>query len=368
MNSILMIFSLFLPFASALTESTVYVRPIQTVTLYTQPGWEYSNYHKADLDKTLPANVSPAGWPNSTDNLKVIDTKKVSGQTYYKVQFQNNSGETAVGWLNSNLTLQGSSIKPNCPTKPKTSIYADLVSSISDVAQKNIAMSYSPPPLTAAFEADGANKNCHKYIQPDGTYGPSGMLLAKELNGNGKASLSDHGDKIPDVFLNPEFNDFKNLCPNFENFHNAQKIGFWVWIFTALAWDEGKCISNVTAEGTNTLAVSDFQLPEAWDPHRKYRGPGCDAKESRMQARTLMGTPNGNRLMANPKNAIPCAVQIMAGVVCGWYGPDSSGTRCNQEKRAYTFFDSSQSYWQKIRANDSKLKDMIQQFPDCKKR
>lgn len=368
MKSILVLSTcLFLSVAKAENPTKILVRPIQPVTLYSQPGWEYSNYHKAEVNKKLPKDVTAVAWPDQTTQMEVLWTEKKGTSTYYLVSYSNGSGKDYRGWINSDLTLQGSSTKAICPTKPK-GILASLQDTVSDFSQSLVNLSYSPPPLTADFEADGAGANCHAYIKPDGTYGPSGKLLLKELGGNGKASLSDHGDVIPDVFLNPEFKDFNNLCPNFDTFHKSQKLSFWVWLFTAIAWDEGKCIPNVTADGTNTLAVSDFQLPENWNPHRKYRGPGCNATEPRTPSRTLKGSNTGNKLMANPKNAIPCAVQIMAGTICGWYAPESSGIRCNQEKRADIFAGSSQSYWQKIRANDDKLKDMISQFPDCKKR
>lgn len=365
---ILVYLSLFISFAS--NAGDLYVTPIQPVTLYSDYGWDYDSYHAAELKNKLPKNLIPVAWPDTTHRLKVLGTKTKNGSTYYQVSFAEGDercdpekGKSC--WLNVDLTVQGAGVKPHCPPKPKNSIFTTLTDFVSEVI---ISTTHTPSPLTADFEADGANKNCHAYIKPDGSYGPRGKLLLKELSGKGKASLDDFGDAIPDVFLNPEFKDMNEICPNFSEFRDAQKYNFWIWSFAALAWDEGKCIENVTAEGTNTLAVSDFQLPENWDPHRKYRGPGCNATEPRMSSRTLKGRRSGSKLMANPKNAIPCAVQIMAGVICGWYAPKSSGIRCNQEVRDPALLGSSQSYWQKIKTNDSKLKEMISQFPDCKKR
>ncbi|MCH2534612.1 MAG: hypothetical protein MK008_09255 [Bdellovibrionales bacterium] len=318
-------------------------------TLYSEPGYDYSTYvtKKRNGHKNLPSRK----WATPGMHLQLIESKVTEdGQMYAHVQDTDNPKNK--GWLKYNhLYYYENGIRVQCDpnTKNQTKTIAEIIAHI----EKN---EYKSPPLTNSFSALGAD--CSDYIDDNGNYGDRGKLLAKEILGEGRST--DRWE-----YFKQGSRNLSSVCPNFNNLNDEEKLNFWIWTFAAIAWDEGKCISNIArSDATNGLAVSDFQLPENWKSGRSWRGPGCNAN-GRAPAVNIRRRRYGNFLMANPSNSIPCAVEIMSGSLCGFYSYKKWPLTCDPVEKTKGF-TGKHIYWEKMKHNDAKFVKMIKEFPLCK--
>ncbi len=86
----------------------------------------------------------------------------------------------------------------------------------------------SPTPLNQKYIplAEDYNKSCHNFIKPDGTLGPFGEAIVKEL---------DRPEYMGLFFDHPQIS---NDCPNYAGFTKAQKQNYIINFFTHLSWLE----------------------------------------------------------------------------------------------------------------------------------
>ena len=187
--------------------------------------------------------------------------------------------------------------------------------------------------------------------------------MAKEILGQGKSSNRWA------YFRSNNIDQMGKICPNFSRLTDQQKLKFWVWTFAAIAWDEGKCISNIARlDATNGVAAGDFQLPENWKDGRSWRGPGCDATEEKVQGVNAKRRPIGRFLMANEMNSIPCGVEIMGGAICGFYSTRRWPLRCEESEgyKGKALFGH-HLYWEKLRQpSHGKVLSMVKEYPLCR--
>ena len=197
-------------------------------------------------------------------------------------------------------------------------------------------------------------KDCIQFIKPDGTYGPWGNSIIETI-----AKLPK--DEVEKSFYSNDIPDMDFICPKFKKFGSTVKLKFWVWTFSAIAWQESSCNPRVIGSGQRTRAIGLLQLEES-RILRKSRGSNCNV-------------PSVN----DPKNNLACGVEILHQQLLG---PQSSyfGGLATGE----LFWKS--TYWRHLRLKDNgqpqqelltqkiqeqelpkntSIKELIMRFPYC---
>ncbi|MCJ8278318.1 MAG: hypothetical protein MJK18_15880 [Bdellovibrionales bacterium] len=214
---------------------------------------------------------------------------------------------------------------------------------------------YRSPAPTDSFRvwngSGQSHQHCSRYIRQDGTYGPQGQMLIREITGHG------HSSDRSSVFLgSTNIANIENVCRNYYGLNRDQRINFWVWAFMSISWVESKCFhpnQNIRPDDPNGISAGEFQLEEIWKEEageneqgetlyagRYWRGRGCNAIQPRVDG----------LLMMNPDNNIPCAVQIMGTTVRngGLYHPNQ--------------------FWASMRRSDmgGAIINRMREFPACR--
>lgn len=186
------------------------------------------------------------------------------------------------------------------------------------------------PPLDASFSGRGAD--CSAFISSNGSLGPLGQTIADSIVARGPNSplLADN---------RPGMSDGIRACPKWRQLSQQDRIHFWVWTFTAIAWDESTCMPNArNANATNGVAVGLMQLDEQLSA-RSWRGPNCRS-----------------RSVAGATQNVLCSLDIMEELMKGRQGVYKTNGH----------LWGSNSYWQKLRARDGgNIGRMVKTFTPC---
>jgi hypothetical protein len=182
------------------------------------------------------------------------------------------------------------------------------------------------------FDAKGAN--CNAFIQPNGTYGPHGRVIANGFKENPhlRNLLNDHAATARGI---------PTLCPRFAQLNQEERVKFWVWTFAAIAWDESTCKPSARAQGYTTTAIGLLQM-EMPKKNRAWRGGLCKAPS-----------------VSGPRENLLCGMEIMSAHFDG----DYSGKNCKGENARGLILNC--SYWQKLRSISSPVANLIRLYPAC---
>lgn len=193
----------------------------------------------------------------------------------------------------------------------------------------------------------GADSACQEgYLsRKGGKYGTRGKILIEEI-------LSS---PMKDYFMG-SVTGLDKVCPKFKDFNADQKLNFWVAFFAHLGDFESDCRHWLYVSCTNGKCGGDFQMPVAtshrtWripkEFKKEYKGKGCNGST---------GNGQGGHWVTGQRNNISCAVQIMAGQMCGFY-------KTNYGHCAGKTSPLGRGYWQPI--NEGRLNSRLKAFPLC---
>lgn len=199
-----------------------------------------------------------------------------------------------------------------------------------------------------------------QYFTKDGRLGLKGRLLEQELTGHGRSTPMKH------LFFRNTFPGMENICPKFNKFTDQQKLNFWIWYFTAMAATESECGRNeYNPNDPQGTSAGELQLPERLSS-RKWRGVqsgagGCDARPPKVRPSSYRYKHPPALYMGQLENNLSCGVEILAGVLCGFY--KNPIERCNSStNKPY-----GNGFWKQIRTgiNGKIIKD-VKRLPICK--
>lgn len=326
-------------------------------TLYSKPGYNYSRYvtEQKSGSKTLPDKK----WVTPGMHLNLLEVKKAKDGKMY-AYMQDNENKNNKGWLEyTHLHYFENGVRIQCD--PSVNQIKTIEEIIAHIENKE----YKSPKLTKV-QSIKLGRKCYDFIDKRGNYGKRGKLLAREILGKGRSTNRWE-------YFKQSTSSILSFCPKFDNFNDEEKLNFWIWTFAAISQTEGTCKENVsTPNATHGLAVSDFQLPEEWKGGRSWRGPGCEASGKAPSYNDTGKIFNGNFLMANPHNSIPCAVEIMSGSLCGFYSYKKWPLSCDPVKNTKGLTGKHQ-YWERLRKSEEDLDEeektivnMVKEFPLCK--
>jgi hypothetical protein len=187
----------------------------------------------------------------------------------------------------------------------------------------------------------GFAANCSSFIKSDGTYGPWGQTVIKEIM-NSKAN-----GKTSDFLANWDMTNAKAklACPNFNHFSDAQKRHYWVYAIAALSMEEASCKPNISDPvGGNAFghAVGLMQIEEIALYRRGrdivYGGQFCSG--------------------AHPKETglnLRCGIRMVDDVVRLGHGPYEIQTASHIYENYYSSF----------RKSGTLARNLISQYGDC---
>jgi len=215
---------------------------------------------------------------------------------------------------------------------------------------------YRVPPLNANYRAitlptdKNINDRCRDgFIRDDGTYGPYGEMIKKEITGQGKSEAR------PEMFFDEAPAHIEDVCRDFKNFDADTKLNFWIYVMAAVSNNESGCDSkirnNKAGPRGDGIAVGLFQTPALEGGKTPdWRGNGCKKPPP----------------YDSPESQVACAMEITSDLL--------DGNLCGLKKSQYTCFDDD-SYWATMRPNNkeqgAKLKNgtdsisIIKGFPAC---
>lgn len=194
-----------------------------------------------------------------------------------------------------------------------------------------------------------ADNRCQEaYLsQRGGKYGPRAQMLIEEILAS----------PMRQYFFD-NVRGLEKVCPRFNSMNQEQKLNFWVALFTHLGDFESDCRDWLYNSCTGGRCGGDFQVPAVasrrhWRVPREYRsayrGKGCQAN---------YGSGQGGHWVTGQRNNIACAVQIMAGQLCGFYTKKGAGSSCGGLTSPFA-----RGYWQPI--NEGKVKARLKEFSLC---
>lgn len=213
----------------------------------------------------------------------------------------------------------------------------------------------------------------NQYFKSDGTLGTKGKILKREFTGerNSKSFSMKH------MFFRNSFPNMDKLCPKFDSFNDDEKLNFWIWYMASVARTESNCgryeYNPCDPDG---VSIGDLQLPDAWS-NREWRGTvsgagGCNAQPpaAKPNGPNKVKCPDGKThtakatYMVREENNLPCGVEILAGVLCGFY--KKAGTKCGTTTQA----PYGHGFWAKLLSRNKPLSGdivfNIRKFPLCK--
>jgi hypothetical protein len=204
----------------------------------------------------------------------------------------------------------------NCATLP-----AKKLASVGELGKNR-------PRLSRDFYANGAN--CEGFIQRDGTYGEWGRIIQRGFEDDEEIKAALVSEKAA------KNKSLLKICPNFEALDESDRIRFWVWSMASIAWKESTCRNTgpVRCSRSNCIGLMQLNEPRSM---RYWRGSACAVAS-----------------VAQPRNNLLCAMDIMRGQFEGEYGKPGGL--------------SPYSYWQELRkSGKSPIKSRMMNFPGCRK-
>lgn len=171
-------------------------------------------------------------------------------------------------------------------------------------------------------------KTCESFIKPDGSYGPLGQKVLKEM-APWKAFQQDWSSSARAA----------EACPNYNSFNAAERRHFWVYAFAAMEAEESGCNQNAGADAwlnPNGVAAGGAQIEE-------------DAALRRGRDKAYGGRFCGGGNPYEPNQNIRCAVRMLEDVADNGEGPFS---RQNQ-------------YWSSYKYPRMYAKALISQYKAC---
>lgn len=202
-----------------------------------------------------------------------------------------------------------------------------------------------------------------QYFKADGTLGKKGLLLRRELaNESGARSTP-----MKHLFFRNKFPNLNQVCPRFSSFTDDQKLNFWIWYLASIAEVESDCGRNAyNPDSPDGVSAGELQMPEAWKL-RSWRGlnpygpegGGCNATGSAIVPPSYNYKNPPELLLAEPNNNLSCAVEVLAGVLCGFYAND--GISCLEETQEL----SGHGFWYQMQNLDSDAIQYVRSFPLC---
>lgn len=227
------------------------------------------------------------------------------------------------------------------------------------------------------YSGDFVGKYCvgpNEYFTHDGGLGKKGKILKKELLGNGRSTPMKH------LLFRNRFPEMSALCPKFDSFNDKEKLNFWIFYLTATARVESLCGRHeYLCDDPMGSSVGDLQLPESYKISRWWRGiyggaGGCEASPPPEAPKVVLSLlkeeckTEGNdfgkniepMLMAQTQNNLACGVEILSGVLCGFY--HNPIEECNPS----TTPPFGGGFWKEIRVGlNGKIPKIIRKFPLC---
>lgn len=237
--------------------------------------------------------------------------------------------------------------------------------------QLNISDSYRFT-VPASGDLNSLCVGADQYFNADGTLGEKGRILKRELiSSRGARSTPMRG-----LYFRNRFPNINRLCRNFDNFNDDEKLNFWIWYFASKARTESECGRNAyNPNDPDGISVGEMQMPASWE-NRRWRGINDDGTERggaggcyanppavRPPSRSHRTTPS--LLMAQTENNLTCSVEVLSGVLCGFYRDPTE--RCNDTTNALY----GHGFWRQLRVNDdesfsaSPIIRNIRSFPLC---
>lgn len=206
-----------------------------------------------------------------------------------------------------------------------------------------------------------------QYFTQDGRLGLKGQILKRELVG-------EHGARstpMSYLYFRNHLPGMEELCPRYSQFNDDERLNFWVWYFASVAMVESECGRNAfNPYDPNGTSVGELQIPASWQA-RKWRGlqamnmdnspGGCDAVGAAVRplSRRFPDVPAFQ--IADIDNNLSCGVEILSGVLCGFY-QDPIET-CNAEVQA----PYGHGFWRDLRQGlEGQIAKNIQRFPLCR--
>ncbi len=167
------------------------------------------------------------------------------------------------------------------------------------------------------------SNRCEGFVSKE-QIGPLGQHIIRSLNRT----------RYPELYRSTE--DFKKVCPNFNNLRDAEKDYVWVMFLTAIAFFESTCNPRATAVAPNGVAQGLMQLH--FNREASY-SDGCTQGDS-----------------LRPNLSLSCSLSMLN----------------DQIRRGQKIFDQS-SYWEVLRPKSlsDKAKNVawaMMFFAPCKKR
>jgi hypothetical protein len=191
-----------------------------------------------------------------------------------------------------------------------------------------------PDPVTLHPEFGLEQADCSGFITPEGRLGPKGLTIKTALKSYPHLSS----------LLNPprDLLGVTEICPRFYEMNPEELEKFYIWLFTAIAWGESRCVANrINPRASNSEnagpAVGLLQLEDLLRA-RSWRGPLCRATSVRA-----------------PRENLHCGLEILRGHFENVYGRTGKGLIVPN------------SYWQVLRRPRFRVPQLIQLFPGCQR-
>lgn len=206
-----------------------------------------------------------------------------------------------------------------------------------------------------------------QYFNADGTLGEKGRILKRELTG----SVGSRSTPMRALYFRNTFPNMDKLCRNFDNMTDDEKLNFWIWYNASKARTESECGRNAyNPNDPAGVSVGEMQIPASWE-NREWRGinggaGGCDARPPAVHPPSRDHENPPAYLMAQTENNLVCSVEVLSGVLCGFYQDPTE--QCN----ATTYAPYGHGFWRQLRVDDQSSFDAspiiqnIRSFPLCR--
>ncbi len=201
----------------------------------------------------------------------------------------------------------------------------------------------------------------NQYFKANGELGKKGLILKRELT----SSAGARSTPMKHLFFRNTFPKMNKLCPKFNSFNDSEKLNFWIWYFAAKAHTESECGRNAyNPRDPNGVSIGELQMPDSWK-NRKWRGltggaGGCEATPPPVRPPSYTHKKPPASLMAGTDNNLSCGVEVLAGVLCGFY--TSPAESCNGTTRA----PYGHGFWRKLKDGlKGPIVRDIKEFPLC---
>ncbi len=211
-----------------------------------------------------------------------------------------------------------------------------------------------------------------QYFKADGSLGEKGVILKREITG----AVGARSTPMRGLYFRNTFPRMGEICRNYNNFTDDQKLNFWIWYNASKARTESECGRNAyNPNDPAGVSIGEMQMPASYE-NRKWRGirdqegvdddaGGCEANPPPVVPPSYTHSSPPSYLMAQTENNLTCAVEVLSGVLCGFYRNPTE--RCNGTTQA----PFGHGFWRQLRVrdatsfNNSPIIRNIRSFPLC---